>query len=599
MGSGEAEASIGDTSTDILGNRASPFSQVFTIDSSPPVIGRVTIVGIGGLTGQVGEFITIGDRIGIAMNVTEDTEIAAVRANLSVFIPGASSDRGTCEHLNGSSFFCTIVSDSVERAATGVVKITVTDAAGNTATANQTVQTFGAINDSAPNFWMSSVSCSPKALDRQLGPLIEQRAYCAVALQPRSGRGSPRTVGISLAGCTGDQSGLLQAVRLFNANPGSTQPLIKLILKRDQLAINELKTSCTLNIFTLSGGAITRSPEQEIVPITLKFFDNPLGTLDEGVQKKVDAAMDATKGINALIGTLNKIMRIAEDICRIFQVIYNTINLLAFVVNAFGVQVDACSATGGGFLVGIGWCVNAHATKTAACLGQQRAETSADTGWTFVSKFCKWVNCQWSWPLEDMRKWSEEAINKVTPGAEYFKYFPEKSPAGAISPKSSLTTSILFACIPGIIENLDKYRQINCLYADCLQTAVVEDNIPITVCENLKAQATCKYITGEIFAVIPYTALFDRYVRMLKQALSDPFSAIGLAIGAACYFTCPSPESFSYRACEYVRIAAKLGSVIREVKAMIDVGLFRNPNDYCARLESQGNQTQSKFLGIF
>ena len=147
----------------------------------------------------------------------------------------------------------------------------------------------------------------------------------------------------------------------------------------------------------------------------------------------------------------------------------------------------------------------------------------------------------------------------------------------------------MFACIPGIIENLEKFRQIECLYADCLQTAVKDDNVPITVCENLKAQATCKYVTGELFALIPYTALFDKYVKMLKQALSDPFAFLGAAAGLYCWAACNAETpatSAIYKTCAGFKTASKIGTLLGEVKGIIDNGFFPpRRDDYCERLE--------------
>ncbi|MBI4176705.1 MAG: hypothetical protein HY518_05855, partial [Candidatus Aenigmarchaeota archaeon] len=590
LGAGDVDVGISGSSTDLLGNRASLFSQTFTIDSTLPVITDGEIKGIGGLTGQSGDFVGVGDRIGISLNITEDTEIASVSANLSAFIPGASSVSGTCENSGDNIFLCSIISDPVERAATGMATVTVVDAAGNSAIISRELRTYATNSNLTPNFWTSSVSCSPRVLDRQLGTLIEQREYCTVSLAQRSPGTSPRTVAISLAGCTGDGassgSNLIQSAAVFNTNAGSTSPLIKLTLKKDSLNINEIRTSCTLNILTVSGGYITQSPEQEIVPITIQLFDNPLGTLDAGVQAKIDAAMEATKGTGKLIGTLNKVMFIAKRICQLFGVIYGLVSFAVIV----GVKLEVVEATTCTSVLGLPACPATYTTKEAYCEAQQKGAQAADVWYLTGGKFCKFVNCEWSPEIiEKMKGWSSEMINKATPGAELFKYFPEGSPAGALSPKSSLATSVLFACIPGIIENLDKYRQIDCLYADCLLTAVKEDNVPITACENLKAQATCKYVMGEVFAIVPFTALFDIYAKLLKQALSDPFSAVGLAIGAGCWATCkfPALSGFPYAICEPVKAAAKLGEVLKQVKSIAAEGFSTNVQDYCTRLEGK------------
>ncbi|MAG91926.1 hypothetical protein CMO83_04580 [Candidatus Woesearchaeota archaeon] len=159
--------------------------------------------------------------------------------------------------------------------------------------------------------------------------------------------------------------------------------------------------------------------------------------------------------------------------------------------------------------------------------------------------------------------------------------------AGYMDPNNNLFVAGMFGCIPGIVTGLEKYRQIKCLYADCLENAVAQDGLPITACENLKSHATCKYIYGEVFAAIPYTAVFDHFTGIIKEALSNPFTAAGIGIGAACYFTCPQPPpgaSAGYIACAGFRVASKLGEVLTNVRGLVDEG-FKPRQDYCSRLD--------------
>jgi hypothetical protein len=157
-----------------------------------------------------------------------------------------------------------------------------------------------------------------------------------------------------------------------------------------------------------------------------------------------------------------------------------------------------------------------------------------------------------------------------------------------MDPQHNLITGALFACLPGIIYGLDKYRQIKCLYADCLQNAVGKEGLPVTACEDQKSYATCKYITSELFAVFPWTAVYDHFFGMIKRTLSNPFEALGAAIYLGCRKTCntvvPETRLTLYGACETVKLLSQLGSVAQDVKSIIDEG-FTIRTDYCKRLD--------------
>ncbi len=402
LGQGNVEVTFSDASTDILGNKAISFSKTFTVNSDPPIIRKATLGGIGGLSGLATEFIGVGDRILIEMNVSEDTSITSALADVSQFIAGASAVPGSCINEEGNTFLCSILTTPVEKAAIGKVKLTVTDAAGNNASIEKSLQTYAVLSNLTPNFWTSAVLCSPQTLDRQLGPLVGQRSYCAVTLAPRAIRGSLKTASITLAGCTGDAvassngttANLIQSAELFGARAGSISPLIKLTLKKDALKVNEIRTTCTLNIISLADGAITRNPEEEKVQITLNFFDQPLGTLGLGVQAKIDEAMEATKGVDKLIGTLNEVLNVLKNICKIFNVLYS---IVGFLYSA-AISLKIASATCQTFLVttlGIP-CAPLMASAEATCTGKETTDKRTSEGFAhYGSQACKLVNCQW------------------------------------------------------------------------------------------------------------------------------------------------------------------------------------------------------------
>ena len=611
------EMSIQTDTTDILGNPVAEASHVdLVIDKSTPVLRSLNITAVGGIAQAFEGFAKIGDKIAVQANLTEENDVIAF-ADFSKFITGATKVAGSCQRIQADEHTCSWVSDSINLEATDSIAFNFSDNAGNSLTAARQFKTFGLENATVPDFWENTVSCSPKAIDRQLGPLINQRVYCTVLLTSKSKTKPVSTVFIGDASCASEQS-LVQNVETFNAKAGSTSPVLKITLKKDDFKTNNATISCSMSIFSKVGSTstITQNPEIENVRIDLQFSSLPLGELSEGVQEKIKAAKDDTKGILSMMTSLNKLMHIARKICQLFGIIYNIIAIYHTITILLSAKTDiSCTS-----ILGVAVCPLLYSTKTKTCFEKERLKESTDKGYSLTgNKFCKFVNCQWAPGI--LGQWQGNMAKRINelPGSEYLPRTEYRTQSGQnvkdeltsgfaryYNIQSSLIASTAFACIPGIVYNLDKYRQIKCLYADCLENAVGKEGLPVTACEDEKAYATCKYVTGEAFAVIPYTAVLDYFIRLIKNALSNPFGVIGVGVSAYCYSACSAgaPASTTvYTTCATVRLLSTMGEVLGNVKNIIDEG-FTIRQDYCSRLaddsknkekiEDKGNTTTKK-----
>jgi len=160
--------------------------------------------------------------------------------------------------------------------------------------------------------------------------------------------------------------------------------------------------------------------------------------------------------------------------------------------------------------------------------------------------------------------------------------------------EDSLVLSTLNMCIPGIIKNLNEYRQIKCRYALCLQDEVPQ-GVPLEACEAEQAYATCKYVFGEIFMLIPFVNLFDQFMNQLKLALNDPITMIGSLWGGLCAASCPGgwladkvPEGW-HSACAVQQLFTDLGVAVGNVMAFIDGSAFNfeGQPDVCGELDDE------------
>lgn len=618
------QISIGPDTVDVLGNPIDEKTYVgISVDPKAPVAKSINITPIGGLAPAFSGFAKIGDKIAVIANVTEDNGVFAV-ADFSGFISGASKVVGSCERLQADEHVCAWVTDTIDLESSSVIKFNFSDNAGNTLIVTRSFKTFGIENATVPDFWSNSVSCSPSSIDRELGPLINQRVYCQVILRQKSVTKPVSTVFIGPASCSGNGASLVQNVETLNTDAGSASPIIKLTLKRDELKVNGAELSCPFNIFSKigSGTSITKNPEIENAKIALQFFNNPLGELAQSVQDEIDSAKDDAQGIWDLIGTLNKIVFYAKRICQIINTLVNILSVFYFIWGI--VKTGELTCKGSGIANLFGACTAIQVQASTSCITLDTAAGSGNQPGTVEGIYqglnwaCDVVNCKitplWGPAVKDF-------INNNMPlalspgqyvgsktkvqqdGLGFGGVKPVEAKGGDnnpiklgrpiseyMDPNKNIAVAALFACLPGIIYGLEKWRQIQCLYADCLQNAVGKEGLPVTACQDQKHFATCKYLTTELFAIFPWTAVFDHFMKLIKNSISNPFAAAGIVVAVFCKPTCGIPAEaggqYAFHVCRGLRLINLVGTTAENVKNIIDEG-FTIREDYCTRLETE------------
>lgn len=612
---GSARIAIEADTADILGNFVSQSADAdVSVDKDAPLVRRIDISPVGGLSQAFPGFFKIGDKIAVTANITEDNDVFAV-ADFSNFVSGSKAAT-FCERIQSDEHICTWISDSINLEASDVITFNFSDNAGNTLIVTKPLKTFGLENATVPDFWTNTVECSPPTIDRELGPLINQRVFCEVDLEQKLFTKPVSTVFIAPAACDGDKS-IVQSIETFNTEAGVTSLVIRITLKKSDFRIDKADLSCSLAVFSRIGAStsITKNPEIENVKISLKFSNLPLGELSAEVKDKIKDAKDDAENIWEVIGALNRVVFYAKKICQIINTVYNSVAVLYSIAYLMKITDAACASSG--ILQSLGICTVTYGISVASCESQQAAHVGAQGLKKAGDKFCSYVNCRQTilWGPH-VQNWINNIPFPASPGQylgpqtelkgkglfgqevrpagdkykTYYDYLRDK-PYGLkpvseyMDARHNLIVATLFACVPGVIYGLDKYRQIKCLYADCLQNAVGKEGKPITICEDLKDYTTCKYVTGEIFAVIPWTAVFDHFFGLIKNAVSNPFAALGVVVGFLCKPTCPARDGgTSYGVCEFARLFNSVGDTIQNVISIKDEG-FKIRQDYCSRLD--------------
>ena len=389
---------------------------------------------------------------------------------------------------------------------------------------------------------------------------------------------------------TNTDTDLIESAELINNEENSTDPYIVLTLAKKDMKIDTLKFNVTLQIVSQAESKVTGVPEEELIDGEIQFYDMPLGELSLNLKSKIDESVSQAKILGDWVGVLNKILTYGKKLCELigtFIKIYGIMNGIYTFFHtlhwADGIPVIGQSAKTARIELGAANEGVGYLTKLTWG-GEQVA-----TGGTFgsvangINLFCKAFSCrlyygellgakegsvgaaltQWQVGVLDVAnkvqtlglpgfKTQEEErgvvaygeggrsaqrifddINKGSIGATGYEKIPPLH-SGVLSPENSLVLSTLTLCIPGIIFNLQKLRQVYCIKADCYKNKVPK-GMPPKACQDLQAYQTCKYVTGELFQLIPLAGLVNYVDSLIKRMISDPFALVDTSLNLVCH----------------------------------------------------------------
>jgi len=119
------------------------------------------------------------------------------------------------------------------------------------------------------------------------------------------------------------------------------------------------------------------------------------------------------------------------------------------------------------------------------------------------------------------------------------------------SVKDNLYLSIAGVCVPGIIHNLNKLRDIKCRKVMCLENEVAAGLTTISACNELEGLLICKYFIGELWYIFPFSQFFDKIMGALWNALKDPIALAHTISVLACAVECLVDSTIS-QTCQVV-----------------------------------------------
>jgi hypothetical protein len=535
------------TSQDDSGNKLPYYERVLKCDNSVPVITTID----WGSNSQIGEDLVVtGSTVSLTVNVDEpDSKIVA-----SAYFDKIKNETipGICSEINNTNMFNCTWSVAVLEEISDYVNIVInaTDTVNNTVSKIERKLVFGFKGgNETPSLLRATYSRTlPTSLNRAVLQLaqfnsIPMYAYAYYSVAVKQGQDVHLlSQDLSIDNCvlrerngiTSDASIIFSEIKLADIYKGvGTDHRIDFTFSPSFSSFNMFtdgtKVLCNVSAYVSEGKSVFKKPQILMIeiPFTLRNsqFDSPG---EEYVQKIQDLEESTTSDYSSLIANLNKYMVTAQNICTVKNTVdYAGMSGVAIQLAgmALGPILGQSLKTVGAPIVGAYQDINSllydpDVVQDPLINPQQSKELPA---MGIIGQACTFMSCTLDWnnPLTLDQGLADNIAEsaKVLPGNIGGELTEGLTNSDL---KNSLVMSAQKLCLPGIVYNLNKYRQVDCEYLECLKVYSAS-GLDVSQCEVMKASKTCSIIVGEAFEL--------PYVRVGKNLFSNMADTIRMSYG--------------------------------------------------------------------
>lgn len=522
-------------------NRAS-----LLIDSEAPVFIDAVITSLGALYTETREYFQSDDFIRIEARAKDNIGIKAYADFSDAVLDGGEHVEAECTKGTDKEWTC--VWEGIGPLVTGYahnvpIRLVFEDFGGNSVTQTEfrdILEIAGAITN--PNYWnIGRIENYPDAIDRQTTQLTSQRMYFRIPLSTSNQNVKLLATGVkacrsltSVSECGGD---CLSSYYLVNNYVYSKEPYLVLELNKFNGEVGNLSFSCMLDIFSQYGNKAIEYPQTKEINVTIPFYNLPLGQQGTALADKIkDEKQKLKSGFYGTIGVLNEIVKWGGLIC-------NTLDVFNKVVVLFSTVVMPASDIARAFPPTVPVAVGICNAGTGLSAVQKNLIAGGGPGYLGLKGVCDIVTCRkasLSIISSGFENWQEDILTKYA-NLGYKTVLGSRTVLGSEtkpSPYDSLFLSMLTLCVPGIVYNLDKYRQVECRYIYCLEKEVPAGLATVSSCRELCSYQKCKYVTGELFHMVPPIAALDVLLNKIKSIITDPIGLFNIGATLACRASC-------------------------------------------------------------
>ncbi len=403
------------------------------VDKQPPTVEKVDFTVQHALA-QYGNKVVKGDIVEFSIQ-TKGTHMAY--SNFTGI--GGSYAPGTC--AGNETKTCTF-SQSVFKSGPNNATITFDfyDRANNVKQHPYNLVIYGLMNETSPEYWNSTVECSPSLIDRSTTLQKEQMIYCHIKLTSANKDAKPVYTHINTAQCTNLTSAIVE-IQMMNNGMNSKDPYMVATLGLSDFNINELKFSCPVWVSSKVGNYFARADEKEMVNVNLEFYDLPIGEIYDNLERDIDHEIRLAMNTMKWVGDIEKYVEYARKACGYKNTFAGLLSAFDGVMALFPPLYTALYASGQPeevgslesfrnsmcndakgpveqFLFGTGKTEDQTAAAMAQGLSQRQQENvqtaqrsavgrtagkEAEQVWQFFEMLCDFVNCKLSWDDAKLR----------------------------------------------------------------------------------------------------------------------------------------------------------------------------------------------------
>ncbi len=492
---------------------------------------------------------------------------------------------------------------------------------------------LGLSEENNPDFWETSkVTPLVNFIDLDTTELINTRAPFSVRLNTKS---KAKLIGADLLGCETNVSISAGRQWLLNTHfaDGQASPVTFTLLlefppfngkdvftaqiqESEKFRTAVAPFTCQLRLFSQLSKQAIRLPEIQEVQVNVPFGFTELGKVDENLDEKIRNEIEAVQtGLWGTIEKLNKFLKIVNYGVQVAQVIMDinialqlakkgmedaTLALEASQVPgvsdaAFSARFSFClgaDLTAAGVSAGLDWLQKPLAVLTCKKIIYKPGENPG----TFGNFYNKWVFILVNTYNDHVDKYLQKQVSQ-----RLSKSIDKKGKVlsredlipSAVNTYDNLYLSVASLCLPGIIHNLEKLRQIKCKHITCLQNEVAQGLATVEACDQLQDVLTCKYFWGPAFQLIPLVNFWDTVVRAVQSMFTDPLNLVSSAIILGCSTKCLFPVKGTPRltlsaGCVKAHFVIKMVKVVEEIwSAVQDIkaGLAAGQANYCDQVQ--------------
>lgn len=556
------------------------YTQTIGVDKTSPQVNQEVMMAVTPSVVDVPyeDILISGDNLEFVLEVDD---VYSAFADFSSIGGGTNVSPAGCWQENESTFCKWEVQVQSSGPYDAELTFDFSDFTGNHNSITKNIFVSGLINSTNPDYWDHTVSCSPDPMDRELASMLEMHSFCHIDITPKS-HANAEIMSFSMenypADCeivggddttntTTSLTDYVNDIIMLNNNPLSLDPYMNIVLNAVEYTMDDIEFQCAYEIFTRIENDYTLHPEIENVSVTLSFYNEPFGTLEDEYDNEVEDVADRLGWLDGWFDELMTFFDYAERACELYEVLNNIVGILTIFSTALGTAKTAYTPL-----------EQAWATS---CQGEDKYKDGIFKMGKIFDPLCAFINCKWS---DDALTgaWGDYAGGSGVAEEDWMQSFTNLT----FDVKESIIWSLATVCVPGILYNIRKWQEIECDYGYCLLT-YIPAGYPMYVCTENYGYRMCQLVWGQIFNAVPWMQIWQNIMGKIQQNFADPISLIFWIVSmvTGCNVACkpgsPAPPRAS---CAIMGTLSMIGKAVEDVNQIKEQGFFDSVgNGSCAR----------------